>query len=126
QFVLNTVVPACFETPTRPEFSMADAQASLVVSEIAAVLQMTLLAGRPDIAGGDGSSAAAIPLPKLLTPPIGGDLNQNQFAAYLSSVLLPRMGCPASMATEFVQALASLDQKQFKKYFAAFLTNSSQ
>ncbi|KAJ2019606.1 pre-tRNA nuclear export protein [Coemansia sp. S680] len=126
QFVLNTVVPACFEAPTRPEFSMADAQASLVVSEIAAVLQMTLLAGRPDIAGGDGSSAAAIPLPKLLTPPIGGDLNQNQFAAYLSSVLLPRMGCPTSMATEFVQALASLDQKQFKKYFAAFLTNSSQ
>ncbi|KAJ2684034.1 pre-tRNA nuclear export protein [Coemansia spiralis] len=126
QFVLNTVVPACFETPTRPEFSMADAQASLVVSEIALVLQMTLLAGRPDLASGDGSSVAAIPLPQLLTPPIGGDLNQNQFAVYLSSALLPRMGCPASMATEFVQALASLDQKQFKKYFSAFLTNSSQ
>ncbi|KAJ2490134.1 pre-tRNA nuclear export protein [Coemansia sp. RSA 2050] len=126
QFVLNTVVPACFETPTRPEFNMADAQASLVVSEIALVLQMTLLAGRPDLAGGDGSSVAAAPLPQLLTPPTGGDLNQNQFAVYLSSALLPRMGCPASMATEFVQALASLDQKQFKKYFAAFLTSSSQ
>ncbi|KAJ2357561.1 hypothetical protein H4S02_012518 [Coemansia sp. RSA 2611] len=105
---------------------MADAQASLVVSEIALVLQMTLLAGRPDLASGDGSSVAAIPLPQLLAPPIGGDLNQNQFAVYLSSALLPRMGCPASMATEFVQALASLDQKQFKKYFSAFLTNSSQ
>ncbi|KAJ2330950.1 pre-tRNA nuclear export protein, partial [Coemansia sp. RSA 2681] len=125
QFVLSAVLPACFEAPTRAGFSMADAQASLVVSEIAAVLQMVLLAGRPDIAAGDGSAAAALPPPQLLTPPIGGDLSQNQLAAYLSSALLPGMGCPPSMAAEFVHALASLDQKQFKKYFAAFLANSS-
>ncbi|KAJ2001048.1 pre-tRNA nuclear export protein, partial [Coemansia thaxteri] len=125
QFVLGTVVPACFDVPTRAGFNMADAQASLVVAEIAAVLQMVLLAGRPEIASGNQAWAAAMPPPQLLTPPIGGDLNQNQFAAFLSSALLPRLGCPDSMAAEFVQALASLDQKQFKKYFAAFISNNA-
>ncbi|KAJ2326387.1 pre-tRNA nuclear export protein [Coemansia sp. RSA 2673] len=125
QFVLGTVVPACFDVPTRAGFNMADAQASLVVAEIAAVLHMVLLAGRPEIASGNQAWAAAMPPPQLLTPPIGGDLNQNQFAAFLSSALLPRLGCPDSMAAEFVQALASLDQKQFKKYFAAFISNNA-
>ncbi|KAJ2795210.1 pre-tRNA nuclear export protein, partial [Coemansia helicoidea] len=57
----------------------------------------------------------------LLAAPGGGNLNQNQCASYLSTALLPEMGCPAAAATEFVQALASLDQKQFKKYFVSFL-----
>ncbi|KAI9506748.1 armadillo-type protein [Coemansia spiralis] len=124
-FVMNTVVPLCFEAPTRPQFQISDAQASLVVSEITGVLQMLLVAGLPAVADGDGSTVAAMPAPQLLNVPIGGDLSHNQFASYLSTALLPSMGCPANMATEFVQALATLGQKQFKKYFIAFLTNSS-
>ncbi|KAI8325618.1 Xpo1-domain-containing protein [Martensiomyces pterosporus] len=94
QFVMSTVVPACFEAPTRAEFRISDAQSSLVVSEIASVLQMLLLAG-------------------------------NQFATYLSTALLPGLGCPTAMAAEFVQALASLEPKQFKKYFVGFLSSNS-
>ncbi|KAJ1966482.1 pre-tRNA nuclear export protein [Dipsacomyces acuminosporus] len=125
QFVMSTVVPACFEAPTRAEFRMADAQSSLVVSEIASVLQMLLLAGVPEIASGDGSAVASLVSPQLLQPPIGGDLNQNQFATYLSTAFLAGLGCPAAMAAEFVQALASLDIKQFKKYLVAFLSSNS-
>ncbi|KAJ2632791.1 pre-tRNA nuclear export protein [Coemansia sp. RSA 1290] len=124
QFVIHSVLPACFETPTRTGFDLNDAQASLVVSEIAGFLQMTLLSGSENVAIGDGSAAAAMTAPQLLSPPIGGDLSQNQCASYLSSALLPELGCPANMAAEFVQALASLDQKQFKKYFVSFLTSS--
>ncbi|KAJ1735517.1 pre-tRNA nuclear export protein [Coemansia biformis] len=124
QFVMGTVLPACFEAPARPGFQVADAQMSLVVSEIAGVLQMVLLSGAAGIASDDGSAAAAMAAPQLLTVPVGGDLNQNQCASYMSTALLPEMGCPADMAAEFVQALASLDQKQFKKYFVAFLAHS--
>ncbi|KAJ2160219.1 pre-tRNA nuclear export protein [Coemansia sp. RSA 552] len=125
QFVMDTVLPTCFEAPTRPGFSMADAQASLVLSEIGSLLQMTLLAGSAEVATGDGNAAAAMASPQLLTPPIGGDLAQNQYASYLSTVLLPKMGCPADLASEFVQALASLDQKQFKKYLVVFLAKAA-
>ncbi|KAJ2354549.1 pre-tRNA nuclear export protein [Coemansia sp. RSA 2618] len=126
QFMVSSVLPACFAAPTQPGFDLADAQASLVVAEIAGLLQMVLLSGSPDVAGGDGSAVAAMAAPQMLSLPIGGDLNQNQCASYLSTVLLPELGCPANMATEFVQALASLDPKQFKKYFVAFLTSSAQ
>ncbi|KAJ2550280.1 pre-tRNA nuclear export protein [Coemansia sp. RSA 1933] len=125
QFVMNTVAPACFETPTRPQFQMSDAQSSMVVSEIASVLQLLLVAGIPAVAQGDGSAVADMAAPQLLNVPIGGDLTQNHFASYLSTSLLPSMGCPENMAVEFVQALSTLGQKQFKKYFVAFLTNSS-
>ncbi|KAJ2770021.1 pre-tRNA nuclear export protein, partial [Coemansia nantahalensis] len=121
RFVMGTVLPACFEAPARPGFHVADAQTSLVVSEIVGVLQMALLAGAPEIASGDGSAVASMGPPQLLAAPGGGNLNQNQCASYLSTALLPEMGCPAAAATEFVQALASLDQKQFKKYFVSFL-----
>ncbi|KAJ1943491.1 pre-tRNA nuclear export protein [Kickxella alabastrina] len=124
ELITKTVVPACFETPTQPDFRMADAQASLVVAEIAGVLQMLLMAGVPEISDGDGSFMATMPAPQILAPPTGGDLNRNQFASYLATGLLPNLGCPTAMATEFVQALASLDQKQFKKYLVAFLTSS--
>ncbi|KAJ1771113.1 pre-tRNA nuclear export protein [Coemansia sp. RSA 1813] len=124
QFAMKTVAPACFETPTRPQFQMADAQSSLVVSEIASVLQILLVAGMPAIAQGDGSAAAEMAAPQLLSVPIGGDLGHNHFASYLSTSLLPSMGCPENMAVEFVQALSTLGQKQFKKYFVAFLTSS--
>ncbi|KAJ1953948.1 pre-tRNA nuclear export protein [Linderina pennispora] len=123
QFVIDAVLPACFEAPTRPGFRLTDAQALLVVTEIAGLLQTLLLAGVPEIASGEGS--AALPSTQLLTPPIGGDLNQNQFATYMSTVLLPGLGCPTAMATEFVQALASLNQKQFRKYFVNFLSSNS-
>ncbi|KAJ2596315.1 pre-tRNA nuclear export protein [Coemansia sp. RSA 1721] len=121
--VTKTAVPACFEAPTHREFRITDAQASLVVTEISAVLQILLLAGMAEIAEGDGSVVANMPAPQLLAPPIGGDLNRNQFASYLCTAFFPSIGCPTAMATEFVQALASLDQKQFKKYLSAFLTN---
>lgn len=126
QFVMDTVARTCFEGPTQQGFHVADAQASLVVSEIAGLLQMALFAGMPEVAnGGDSESlVASMASPQILVPPIGGDLGRNQFAVYLSSSLLPSMGCPENMATEFVQALTSLDQKQFKKYFVAFLTNN--
>ncbi|ORX68677.1 Xpo1-domain-containing protein [Linderina pennispora] len=93
-FVIDAVLPACFEAPTRPGFRLTDAQALLVVTEIAGLLQTLLLAG-------------------------------NQFATYMSTVLLPGLGCPTAMATEFVQALASLNQKQFRKYFVSFLSSNS-
>ncbi|KAJ2660082.1 pre-tRNA nuclear export protein [Coemansia sp. RSA 1200] len=125
QFVMSTVVRSCFETPTQPQFQMSDAQSSLVVSEIAGVLQLLLVAGMPAIAHGDGSAIAEMEAPQLLSVPIGGELGQNQFASYLSTVLLPSMGCPENMAAEFVQALSTLGQRQFKKYFVAFLTNNS-
>ncbi|KAJ2780496.1 pre-tRNA nuclear export protein [Coemansia interrupta] len=123
--VSKSVVSTCFEATTHPEFRITDAQASMVVTEVAGVLQMLLMAGMPEIAEGDGSAVAAMNAPQILTPPIGGDLNRNQFASYLCTGLLPSLGCPTAMATEFVQALASLDQKQFKKYLAAFISNSS-
>ncbi|KAJ2320189.1 pre-tRNA nuclear export protein, partial [Coemansia sp. RSA 2702] len=126
QFVMSTVLPVCFEAPTQPGFDLADAQASLVLAEIASLLQMTLLSGSADVASSDGNAAAAMPVLQVLSPPIGGDLNHNQCASYLSTALLPGLGCPASMAAEFVQALASLDQKQFKKYFVSFLTSNSR
>ncbi|KAJ2854129.1 pre-tRNA nuclear export protein [Coemansia erecta] len=121
--ITKTAVPACFEAPTHREFRITDAQASLVVTEISAVLQILLLAGMPEIAEGNGSAVAAMPAPQILAPPIGGNLNRNQFASYLCTAFFPGVGCPTAMATEFVQALASLDQKQFKKYLSAFLTN---
>ncbi|KAJ2659487.1 pre-tRNA nuclear export protein [Coemansia sp. RSA 1199] len=123
QFVVSSVLPACFAAPTQTGFDLADAQASLVVAEIAGLLQMMLLSGAPDVAD---SAATAMSAPQMLSPPIGGDLNQNQCASYMSTGLLPELGCPANMATEFVQALGSLDQKQFKKYFVAFLNNSAR
>ncbi|KAJ1818077.1 pre-tRNA nuclear export protein, partial [Coemansia sp. RSA 2598] len=123
ELVTKTTVPACFEAPTHREFRITDAQASLVVTEISAVLQILLLAGMPEIAEGDGSAVAAMPAPQTLVPPVGGDLNRNQFASYLCTAFFPSVGCPTAMGTEFVQALASLDQKQFKKYLSAFLTN---
>ncbi|KAJ2726819.1 pre-tRNA nuclear export protein [Coemansia sp. Benny D115] len=124
QLVTKAVVPMCFEAPTRGNFRMSDAQASLVVTEIAGVLQMLLIAGMPEIAEGTGSYMATHVAPQIMAAPIGGDLNRNQFASYLATALLPSLGCPSGMATEFVQALASLDQKQFKKYLVAFFTSN--
>ncbi|KAJ2694060.1 pre-tRNA nuclear export protein [Coemansia spiralis] len=121
QFAMGTALPACFEAPARPGFHVADAQTSLVVTEIAGMLQMALLSGAPEIASGDGSAVASMGAPQLLSAPGGGDLNHNQCASYVSTALLPELGCPAAAAAEFVQALASLDQKQFKKYFVTFL-----
>ncbi|KAJ2783665.1 pre-tRNA nuclear export protein [Coemansia javaensis] len=125
QFAMDTALPACFEAPARPGFRAADAQASLVLSEIAGVLQMALLSGAPEIAGDDGSAVAAMAPPQLLATPLGGDLNRNQCASYMSTALLPEMGCPPPMAAEFVQAVASLDQKQLKKYLVSFLAGGA-
>ncbi|PIA15867.1 Xpo1-domain-containing protein [Coemansia reversa NRRL 1564] len=124
-FVMSTVLSACFETPTRSGFSLADAQMLLVVSEISSLLQMMLLAGMPEIVfGTDQSITMQMRAPQLPFPPIGGDLNENPCVFYMSKVLRD-LGCSEHVAFDFVQALASLDQKQFKKYFVAFLSRSS-
>ncbi|KAJ1969696.1 pre-tRNA nuclear export protein [Dimargaris xerosporica] len=91
QFYYERVVPLCFEVAMKPTFTLSDSANVLVFYEMAYVLQVLQVRADP------------------------------QFSEYVATRVLPSMQCPPNMCTEFVQAMQSLDIKEFRKYFQRFL-----
>ncbi|KAJ1570901.1 hypothetical protein NDA11_005398 [Ustilago hordei] len=94
RFIYQTLIALVFEAPTKEAFDLADAQAQIVLGEIAT------LARRIYLERGD------------------------EMINYLLHVYFPAIQCPVELAQDFAQNLKALDAKPFKKYFEAFVAKS--
>lgn len=94
QFVYDAILPLVFQVPTKPSFDQSDAQAQLVLSELAGLLK-SLHTARGD-----------------------------EFLHYLSSIYLPGVQCPPELAVELTKNIQSLDVKPLKRYLDTFIAQS--
>ncbi|GAK64103.1 ARM repeat-containing protein [Moesziomyces antarcticus] len=94
RFIYETLIGLIFEAPTKDTFDLRDAQAQIVLGEIA-TLAKTIYAKRGDEA-----------------------------VEYLTQVYFPGIHCPPEMAADFAQNLKTLEAKPFKKYLEAFIVRS--
>ena len=85
-YVLQEVLPVCFQAPAQPHFSLKDPSA-LPLLEASATLQKAILAK------------------------FGSDL-----LAYLRNRLLPSLGCEAAFAAEYSHVLAEADVRQLRDF----------
>lgn len=95
-FIYDTLVPLTIEVPAKPTFDFSDAQAQMVLTEIATLLKTILNARGP------------VELP-----------------AFLTEVYLPKIGCPPELAAQFVDTLrGTAEPRKFKAYLQGFITQS--
>ncbi|SPC63936.1 related to tRNA Exportin [Ustilago sp. UG-2017b] len=94
RFIYQTLIALVFEAPTKEAFDLGDAQAQIVLGEIA-TLAKTIYLERGD-----------------------------EMINYLLHVYFPGIQCPVELAQDFAQNLKGLDAKPFKKYFEAFVAKS--
>ncbi|PWZ01596.1 Exportin-T [Testicularia cyperi] len=94
RFIYETLIGLIFEAPTKETFDFRDAQAQIVLGEIA-TLAKTIYLKRGDEA-----------------------IN------YLIQVYFPGINCPSDLAQDFAQNLRTLDAKPFKKYLEQFIAKS--
>jgi exportin-T len=94
RFIYETLIGLIFEAPSKDTFDFRDAQAQIVLGEIA-TLAKTIYAKRGDEA-----------------------------VEYLTQVYFPGIHCPPEMAADFAQNLKTLEAKPFKKYLEAFIVRS--
>lgn len=94
RFIYETLIGLIFEAPTKEGFDFRDAQAQIVLGEIA-TLAKTIYLKRGD-----------------------------EMINYLLQVYFPGIHCPPELAQDFAQNLKSLDAKPFKKYLEAFIAKS--
>jgi len=85
-YVLQEVLPVCFQAPAQPHFVLKDA-AALPLLEASASLQKTILA-------------------KLGT----------ELLSYLRDRLLPSLGCEAAFSAEYARVLAEGDARQLRDF----------
>jgi len=95
-YVLQEVLPVCFQAPAQPHFSLKDASA-LPLLEASASLQKAILAK------------------------LGGEL-----VSYLRDHLLPSLGCDASFSAEYARQLAESDTRQLRDFMRAQLVSARQ
>ncbi|KAJ1020096.1 hypothetical protein NDA16_004376 [Ustilago loliicola] len=93
-FIYETLIGLIFEAPTKEGFDFRDAQAQIVLGEIA-TLAKTIYLKRGD-----------------------------EMINYLLQVYLPGIHCPPELAQDFAQNLKALEAKPFKKYLEAFIAKS--
>ncbi|SNX83574.1 related to tRNA Exportin [Melanopsichium pennsylvanicum] len=94
RFIYETLIGLIFEAPTKDGFDFRDAQAQIVLGEIA-TLAKTIYAKRGE-----------------------------EMINYLLQVYLPGIHCPPELAQDFAHNLKALQAKPFKKYLEAFITKS--
>ncbi|EST05806.1 Exportin-1/Importin-beta-like protein [Kalmanozyma brasiliensis GHG001] len=94
RFIYETLIGLIFEAPTKEDFDFRDAQAQIVLGEIA-TLAKTIYAKRGD-----------------------------EMITYLLQVYFPSINCPPELAQDFAQNLKTLEAKPFKKYLEAFIRKS--
>ena len=94
RFIYETLIGLIFEAPTKDDFDFRDAQAQIVLGEIA-TLAKTIYLKRGD-----------------------------EMINYLLQVYLPGIHCPPELAQDFAHNLKALDAKPFKKYLEAFIIKS--
>ncbi|KAH6581998.1 hypothetical protein BASA50_000428 [Batrachochytrium salamandrivorans] len=91
QFFLESILPAMFELPLRPNFNPLDGQALVLFGDIA-----TLHKTAVDILG-------------------------MEYINYIGKSYLPSRGCPDETAQLFTSNLLNLDKKELKKYLQTFV-----
>lgn len=94
QFVYDAVLPLVFQVPAKASFDPTDAQAQLVLAELAGLLK-SLYTARGD-----------------------------EFVQYLLSVYLPGAQCPPELALELTKNIQALEVKPLKRYLDAFIAQS--
>ncbi len=94
RFIYETLIGLIFEAPAKEGFEFRDAQAQIVLGEIA-TLAKTIYLKRGD-----------------------------EMINYLLQVYFPGINCPPELAQEFAQNLKVFDAKPFKKYLEAFIVKS--
>lgn len=94
RFIYETLIGLIFEAPTKEGFDFRDAQAQIVLGEIA-TLAKTIYVKRGD-----------------------------EMINYLLQVYFPGINCPPELAHDFAQNLKALEAKPFKKYLEAFIAKS--
>ncbi|OZJ05156.1 hypothetical protein BZG36_02232 [Bifiguratus adelaidae] len=86
-FMYEHVLRICFEVPLKAEFNLSDAQTVLCVTEIAGI-QKAMYEQQPD-----------------------------GFVTYMRAQFLPAIQCPPELAEEYLQAIQTLDNRMFKRFF---------
>lgn len=99
EFFISKSVPLVFEIPFKAEYSfnIQDGSCHIVACDLSRLLKTLYY--------------------------INGSMDSNACLKYLTDVYFPQVQFPEQVAMEFVQALTTLDEKQFEKYFVGFITN---
>ncbi|SCV00121.1 LAMI_0G03004g1_1 [Lachancea mirantina] len=99
EYFIAKVVPLVFEIPFKAEygFNIQDGSCRVVACDLSRVLSALRS--------------------------IHGDVNQNECLRFLNEIYLPQIQFPPELSLDFVQALATMDEKTFEKYFVSFINN---
>ncbi|KAH3902824.1 related to Exportin-T [Saccharomycodes ludwigii] len=123
EFFIAKIVPLCFEIPFKPEyaFNINDGSCRVIASDLARLLKSLYTINNSantigainnenvnnnDTNGADGSSSI---------------LGTNKCIVYLVDVYFPQIQFPNNISMEFINALISLDEKKFEKYYVSFI-----
>lgn len=99
EFFISKAIPLVFEIPFKPDygFNINDGSCRVVACDLSRLLKAVCI--------------------------INGDINDNACLKYLADVYFPQVQFPSQLSMEFVQALATYNEKSFEKYFVNFITN---
>lgn len=107
EFFITTSIPLLFEIPFKPEyeFNIQDGGCRVIACDLSRLLKA---------------------LYNINNSSTNNNINENACVKYLTEIYFPQIQFPQSLVVEFINALGTLDAKQFEKYFVQFITNMKQ
>ncbi|AAS53795.2 AFR424Cp [Eremothecium gossypii ATCC 10895] len=97
EFFITKVVPLVFEIPFKPEyeFNIDDGSCLVLAADLSRLLKALY--------------------------DVNGDPANNASLKYLTEAYFPQVQFPQELSMEFIQTLATADEKAFEKYFVSFI-----